>query len=292
MQGVILSGVGGLYTVRAADGSEYPLRAQSKLRHKRLRPMVGDLVEFTPGRGEEDGWLEAILPRRNELVRPPVANIDVLCAVVAAGTPQPDLLLVDRLLIFACMRGIRPVIVVNKADQDREAAERVLAEYAGAGVTRCAVSAKTGEGVDALREELAGTVHALGGQSGVGKSSLLNALYGFSEETGEISARIERGRNTTRSCSLKPVPGGGMALDTPGFSLLELPLMEPETIKDYMPELVPYEGRCRFIGCVHLYEPDCPAREAAAQGRICPARMDRYKTLYEDMRTRWRERYD
>ena len=292
MQGVILSGVGGLYTVRTEDGARYPLRAQSKLRHKRLKPLVGDEVLFTPGRGEEDGWLEAILPRRNELVRPPVANIDVLCAVVAAGTPLPDLLLVDRLLVFAHMRGIRPVITVNKTDQDPDAARRILDQYAGAGAGRCAVSAKTGEGLEDLRGLLAGTVHALCGQSGVGKSSLLNALYGFAEETGEISARIERGRNTTRSCSLIPVPGGGMALDTPGFSLLELPLMEPDTIKDHMPELAPYEGKCRFIGCVHLYEPDCPARKAAAAGDICPERMERYKTLYEDMRTRWRERYD
>lgn len=289
MQGIVLSGVGGLYSVRAQEET-YTLRAQSKLRHKKLRPLVGDMVEFTPGRGEEDGWLEAILPRRNELIRPPVANIDKLCAVVASSVPQADLLLVDRLLIFARMRGIEPVVVVSKCDEGD--AQEIIEQYSGANLRCFAVSAKSGQGIEQLREYLSGSVHAFGGQSGVGKSSMMNALYGFSQEVGEISEKIERGKNTTRVCELKPVPGGGMALDTPGFSLLDLPLMDPNTIKDFMPEFAPYENQCRFQGCVHLYEPDCPVRDAVAQGDIAAQRHERYLRLYEDMRIRWRERYD
>lgn len=291
MQGRVLSGVGGLYSV-FAEGVVYALRAQSKLRHKKLKPLVGDLVEFTPGKGDEDGWLEAILPRRNELIRPPVANIDKLCAVVSAGVPQADLMLVDRLLIFARMRSIEPVLVINKTDTDPVSAQEIMRQYRDAQVRMFAVSAHTSEGVDQLRAYLADSIHAFGGQSGVGKSSLMNALYGFSQEVGEISEKIERGKNTTRACELKLVEGGGMALDTPGFSLLELPLMDPNDIKTHIPEYAPYENKCRFNGCIHLYEPDCPARDAVAAGEIDPRRHERYQWLYEDMRTRWKERYD
>jgi len=291
VQGRVLSGVGGLYSVYA-QGETYLLRAQSKLRHKKLKPLVGDMVEFMPGKGDEDGWLEAILPRKNELIRPTVANIDKLCAVFSASVPQADLLLADRLLIFARMRAIEPVLVVNKADTDAQGAQEIIRQYAGADVRCFAVSAHTGEGIEELREYLAGSIHAFGGQSGVGKSSLMNALYGFSQEVGDISEKIERGKNTTRACELKLVEGGGMALDTPGFSLLDLPLMDPNEIKNHMPEYAQYENKCRFNGCVHLYEPDCPARDAVAAGKIDANRHERYQKLYEDMRIRWRERYD
>lgn len=291
MQGRVLSGVGGLYSVYA-QGETYLLRAQSKLRHKKLKPLVGDMVEFMPGKGDEDGWLEAILPRKNELIRPTVANIDKLCAVFSASVPQADLLLADRLLIFARMRAIEPVLVVNKADTDAQGAQEIIRQYAGANVRCFAVSAHTGEGIEELREYLADSIHAFGGQSGVGKSSLMNALYGFSQEVGDISEKIERGKNTTRACELKLVEGGGMALDTPGFSLLDLPLMDPNEIKNHMPEYAQYENKCRFNGCVHLYEPDCPARDAVAAGKIDANRHERYQKLYEDMRIRWRERYD
>lgn len=291
MQGRVLSGVGGLYSVYA-QGETYLLRAQSKLRHKKLKPLVGDMVEFMPGKGDEDGWLEAILPRKNELIRPTVANIDKLCAVFSASVPQADLLLADRLLIFARMRAIEPVLVVNKADTDAQGAQEIIRQYTGANVRCFAVSAHTGEGIEELREYLAGSIHAFGGQSGVGKSSLMNALYGFSQEVGDISEKIERGKNTTRACELKLVEDGGMALDTPGFSLLDLPLMDPNEIKNHMPEYAQYENKCRFNGCVHLYEPDCPARDAVAAGKIDANRHERYQKLYEDMRIRWRERYD
>lgn len=292
MQGTVLSGVAGTYIVYTDEAATYPLRAQSKLRHRRLKPLVGDRVEFEPGVGSDDGWLLDILPRRNELVRPPVANIDILCAVLSAGVPEADLLLADRLLIFARMNGIEPVIVVNKCDADNGASEDIIREYRGA-LCRCIrTSVPEGRGLDELKSLLRGTVHAFCGQSGVGKSSLLNALYGFGAEVGEISEKIERGKNTTRRCELKPLEGGGMALDTPGFSLLELPLIQPEELRKYMPEFAPYEGKCRFQGCVHLYEPDCPVRDAVADGLIDGNRHLRYQILYEDMRTRWRERYD
>lgn len=292
MRGVVISGIGGLFTVRNTEGESFHLRAQSKLRHKKLKPLTGDFVEFEPGTGDEDGWLSDILPRNNELVRPPVANIDVMCIVISASVPKADLLLADRLLIFAGMNKIRAMIVINKADEDTQQAEKISAQYASAGCDRVIVSAQTGYGIEELKRMLQGTVHVFCGQSGVGKSSLMNRLYGFSAEVGEISEKIERGKNTTRHCELRPVDGGGMVLDTPGFSLLELPLMEPEKLRERIPELIPYEGKCRFLGCVHISEPDCPVRDAVEAGTIDRERYQRYRILFDDMRERWRNRYD
>ncbi len=292
MEGSVLSGVGGFYTVLTEEGQRYTLRAQGKLRRQRMTPMVGDKVRFQPGEGDQHGWLEAILPRRNQLIRPPVANIDRIAIVVSAGTPQPDLMLVDRMLIFARMNGIEPMIVVNKCDEDDGMAADIAGQYAGTGAPVFRVCAATGDGLDGLREALRGTVHALGGQSGVGKSTLINKLYGLQQETGSLSEKIERGKNTTRHCELIPLEGGGMVLDTPGFSLLELNLMDSVELRHLIPEFEEHEGCCRFQPCVHVSEPGCSVRAAVADGRISQARWERYKTLHADMTQRWRDRYD
>ena len=218
MQAVILKGIGGFYYAMDEDGRVHQVRAQRKIRRERLKPKVGDRVEISPGEGEEDGWIHQILPRRNELVRPPVANIDDVVVVASAAAPVPDLMMVDRLLI--------------------------------------------------------------------------NALYGLELETGDLSQKIDRGRNTTRSCELIPVPGGGMVLDTPGFSLLETEVFDPVEIKDSYPEFVPFEGQCYFQPCYHASEPRCAVRDAVEAGEIDEERHARYKSVLEDMRQRWRDRYD
>ena len=291
-EGVILSGVAGSYTVRTDDGREYRLRAQGKLRRQRLTPLVGDRVRFQPGQAGQSGWLEAILPRKNQLVRPAVANVDMIALVIAASTPQPDFLLIDRLIMLCALGGVQPLIAVNKCDEDAEAAPRVRGEYARSGAEVLAVSAVTGEGLDALRERLDGRVFSMAGQSGVGKSSLLNALYGLRQETGALSQKIDRGRNTTRHSLLVPVPGGGMALDTPGFSFLDLPLMDPDDMPALMNEFHPYEGQCRFQPCSHRSEPGCAVIDAVRAGAVSRGRWERYGALLDDMRERWRKRYD
>ena len=154
------------------------------------------------------------------------------------------------------------------------------------------MSAARGDGLEALRAALAGKVHALAGQSGAGKSTLVNALYGLRVETGDLSRRIERGRNTTRHCELIPVAGGGMVLDTPGFSLLETDVFDPVELKASYPEFVPYEGKCFFQPCYHATEPKCAVRDAVAAGTIDAERHARYAALLEETRQRWRERYD
>ena len=292
MQGIILKGIGGFYYALDDGGEVYQVRAQRKLRRERLKPKVGDRVEITPGDGEEDGWIHRILPRRNELVRPPVANIDQVVIVASAAAPQPDLMMVDRLMINARRSHIAVRLVISKCDLDEGGARAILDQYRGAEVSPMRVSAVTGEGIDALRESLAGKVHALAGQSGAGKSTLINALYGLTLETGALSQRIDRGKNTTRSCELIPVPGGGMVLDTPGFSLLETEVFDPVEIRDSYPEFAHDEGGCYFQPCYHASEPRCAVRDAVAAGDIDAQRHGRYVEILNDMRQRWRDRYD
>ncbi len=292
MQGIVTRGIGGFYYVLDAEGNTHELRAQAKIRRARMKPMVGDRVEFEPGLSGENGWLKAVLPRRNQLVRPPVANIDAVVVVVAAASPSPDLMMADRLLIAARRTGIEALLVVNKCDLDAKMAAEILRQYRGAGVHPLAVSAHTGAGIEALRAALIGKAHALAGQSGAGKSTLLNALHGFSLETGAVSRKIERGRHTTRHVSMIPLAGGGMALDTPGFSLLETELLDPVLLKDSYPEFLEHEGQCFFSPCYHDMEPKCSVRAAVEAGEIDASRHARYRELLEEMRMRWRERYD
>ena len=291
MEGIILSGVGGQYTVLDASGRRYKLRAQAKLRRQRLTPLVGDRVRFEPGEAGQNGWLEEIMPRRTSLIRPAVANVDVICLTLSAGTPEPDLMLIDRLMIKCRLSGIGALIVVNKCDLGG-AAEDIAAQYRLSGAEVLSVSAATGLGLDALRDRLRGQIFAMAGQSGVGKSSLLNALYGLSQETGALSQKIERGRNTTRHAVLTPVEGGGMALDTPGFSLFELELMDPREMPALVPEFGPYEGQCRFSPCFHRAEPGCAVIGAVRRGELHEERWARYCEILDDMRIKWRERYD
>ena len=290
-QGTLVRGFGGFYTVRDAEGQEFTLRCKKKFRRLGLSPLVGDEVLFTPGEGEEHGWLEEILPRSSQCLRPPVANVSLLLIVVAP-VPEPDLLLVDRMMVRARAQGMDMLLVVNKCDLDEGLAQELQAQYAGAQVPVYAVSAESGQGLAALRERMGGRLCCLTGQSGVGKSTLLNALLGLSLETGEISRKIQRGKNTTRHAELL-VKDGLRVLDTAGFSLLELDGgMEPVTLKEYYPEFAAYEGKCRFEPCYHDREPGCAVTAACGEGAIHPQRLARYRALLAEVRQAWRERYD
>ncbi|MBQ7455850.1 MAG: ribosome small subunit-dependent GTPase A [Clostridia bacterium] len=288
--GQIVEGRGGLYTVMDEAGETFVLRAKKKFRRQGMTPLVGDLVTFTPGEGEEHGWLEEILPRQSVCLRPPVANITLLVIVVAAA-PAPDWLLADKLLLGARMQGLRTLLVVNKCDLGGDAADTARRDYAGADAEVLCVSAQAGAGVDELRSRLRGETVCFAGQSGVGKSTLLNALLGLDLETGAIS-RIERGRHTTRHASLI-ARDGVRVMDTPGFSLLEFEqVMDPVLLSDYWPEFAPYQGQCRFQPCYHGSEPGCAVQKAMSEGKISPARLARYRALLEEARQLWRNRYD
>lgn len=289
--GVIVKGVGGLYYARDPKGETHVLRAKGKFRKQRVTPMVGDRVLFTPGTGDEHGWVEEILPRESELIRPPVANIRHIVLAIAPQ-PAPDFLLIDTLIVMAVKQGIQPALVVNKCDLDPDLFEQVKWDYAGLDAPILQTSAQTGQGLDELRDLIRGGICCLAGQSGVGKSTLLSAATGLSLQTGEISRKISRGRHTTRHAELL-FSGDYCVLDTPGFSLLELwEGLEPIQLKEYYPEFFPYEGQCRFAPCYHLSEPGCAVLEAAREGGISPARLERYHVLLKKVQEAWRNRYD
>ena len=291
MRGTLVRGIGSFYTVRDEDGKEYILRCKKKFRHERMTPLVGDDVMFSPGQGEEHGWIEEILPRRTVCLRPPVANVSRL-VIVIAPVPEPDLLLVDRQISRAFSQGMDVVIIVNKTDLDDTLADCIREEYAGAGVRVIPASAKTGFGLDTIRETLKGALCCFTGQSGAGKSTTLNALLELKLETGDVSRKIQRGKNTTRHTELIE-KDGLRVMDTAGFNLLEAETaMEPEKLKERYPEFLPYEGKCRFRECLHDREPGCAVTEAAGTGKINSERLKRYRVLLAEAKEVWRERYD
>ena len=290
--GTILRGVGSFYTVREDEtGTDRILRARKKFRRLGLSPLPGDRVLFQPGEGEEHGWIDEILPRKTLCLRPPVANVETL-VIVTAPVPEPDLMLTDRLMARAFHQGMKVILAVNKCDLDADLADRLRAEYGPAGVPVCAVSALNGLGLEELRQAMLGSLCCLTGQSGAGKTTLLNALLDLSLETGEISRKISRGKNTTRHVEL--IERFGLrVMDTAGFSMLEPEKnLPPDQLKDRYPEFRPYEARCRFRECLHDREPGCLVAAAAAEGKIHPARLERYRALLRETRENWKNRYD
>jgi len=291
MKGRILKGVGGVYTVADEAGQEHICFARGRFRKEKIKPLVGDYVEFSPQKGEEDGYLLQILPRSCALRRPLAANVDLLL-VVMAHVPEPDWLLCERLLSDAVALGVKAALVYNKADLDPEAASKALEVYRHLPFT-CAVSAKTGLGIDALSEYVKGHTFVFAGQSGAGKSSLLNALLpGAERETGDLSVKISRGKNTTRHSELLPLGEDTFAVDTPGFSLLDAEAMEPSQFLATYPDFAPYAQDCYFSGCLHDREKGCALREAVEEGKIPRERYERYRTLLTEIRELWRRRYD
>lgn len=291
--GTILKGIGGFYTVISENGT-FVCKARGLFRKQHKTPIVGDRVEFSLNQDGESGYLLDIIERRNELVRPSVANIEKLFIVVAASKPAPDLLLVDKLLICCEKLGIKPIIIINKCDDaDAASVEAIAKEYELTEYTIYRVSAETHEGIDALRHEIENSIVCFAGQSAVGKSSLLNALIpDISLEVGELSRKTERGRHTTRHAELIPIDGGGAVLDTPGFSLLEIADCEPEEIKNLYPELRRHSFECRFSGCLHITEPGCCVKNEILDRDFNKERYNRYVRLVNEAIEIRRHKYD
>ena len=291
-KGTLIRGIGSFYTVRDSAHQEYTLRCKKKFRRDGISPLVGDEVLFSPGQGEEHGWLEEILPRKTECLRPPVANVTKL-VIMTAPVPEPDLLLVDRRISRAYAQGMDILLVVNKCDLNPDTAEQMKKEYNPAGIQVITIKKKTGKGLEQLRKALTGSaLCCFTGQSGAGKSTTLNALLDLDLETGTISRKIARGKNTTRHTELIE-KNGIRVMDTAGFNLLEAEnALDPGELKNRYPEFAPYEGKCRFRECLHDREPGCAVTAAAEKGEISSGRLERYRELLAEAKTVWRDRYD
>ena len=283
-EGVIVKGIGGFYYIRTECGL-IEAKARGKFRSQNIVPIVGDRVRVSPGAEEGKGSLDEILPRKNSFIRPPVANLDQIMITFAAKEPEPNLRLVDKLTVTALASGVSCIICINKIDVAPKESETLAEIYRSAGFPVILSSSVSGAGKTELVEILRGKVTALAGNSGVGKSSILNELTdGERMETGNISEKIKRGRHTTRHVELIELPFGGYAFDTPGFSSFELAGVRAAELEQYFPEFEPFLGKCRFSGCAHVNEPDCAVKEALAQGVLSESRYESYCELYEDLK--------
>ncbi|MBR6666273.1 MAG: ribosome small subunit-dependent GTPase A [Lachnospiraceae bacterium] len=289
MQGKIVKGIAGFYYVHVPDKGIYECKAKGIFRKENQKPLVGDDVEIQILNEEEaKGNIEKLLPRKSELIRPAVANIDQALVIFAIVKPQPNFNLLDRFLIMMEQQGIPCIICFNKADIDEKQDGASYEEiYRSCGYETIQVSAKNGQGLDALKEKLVGKTTTVAGPSGVGKSSIINELQSsIRMETGAISTKIERGRHTTRHSELIAMEENTYILDTPGFSSLGLFDMEKEDLTKYYREFVSHEKYCKFAGCAHMNEPVCGVKEAVADGEIAKLRYENYKLLYQELKDR------
>ncbi|OPZ74659.1 MAG: putative ribosome biogenesis GTPase RsgA [Firmicutes bacterium ADurb.Bin456] len=286
VEGIVLKAYSGHYYV--LDGNEvWECSLPGRFRREKQLVLPGDRVLLRPGDGHT-GVVERVSPRRTVLARPAVANVDQAIIVFAVREPDPNPWLVDRFLISASTSGVEPLICFNKADLTEERQIEPVARY-GKYYRLVVISAKTGEGLELLRQALVGKVSVFAGPSGVGKSTILNALHpGLALKTAELSAKLKRGRHTTRHVELIVLPGGGFVADTPGFSSLDLPCLKPEELSGYFPEMDDYLGKCQFNQCLHHREPGCAVKSAVESGLINKERYLRYLEFLEELRERRR----
>ena len=284
-EGIILKGIGGFYYVDTPEGL-IECKARGRFRKTVGKPIVGDCVSLEIQPEDGTGYLLTIAPRKNSLVRPAVANLDLLVAVASAAPPVTDPFLIDRVTAIAVHKDIGVLVVINKTDENP--GDELYEIYRKSGIDTLRVSALTGDGIDALRAHIRGKVSAFAGNSGVGKSSVLNRIDPhFGAAVGAISDRIGRGKHTTRHVELHPIEGGGYIADTPGFSSFDTEQMDlvlAEDLQYAFPEFAPYIGRCKFTGCAHVKEKGCAVRAAVEAGEIAKSRHESYVKLYESVK--------
>lgn len=284
-EGLILSGVNGLYTVESENQTFY-CRSGTRVRKNDGKILAGDRVLFRDN-GDGQGFITSLLPRKNFLVRPPVANIDLLCMVVAPKDPAPYLYNIDLLTVLAEKNGIECAIIISKSDLAD--CSEISEIYGKSHYTVVKTCSKRNEGIEEVRNLLKGKICVLCGASGVGKSTLINALYPFLElETGELSEKIARGKNTTRTTELFPLGDGTYLADTPGFTAVNTELyceIDHKELHNLFPEFFEYECGCRYADCTHTKESECGIANAVSEGLIADSRHESFKKLYYELKS-------
>lgn len=294
MQGKIIKGIAGFYYVHVVNSGIYECKAKGIFRNQNQKPLVGDNVEIVIlDEGEKLGNITELFPRKNELIRPAVANVDQALIIFALTQPEPNFNLLDRFLISMEKQGVKTIICFNKKDlASKEQIETCSEIYKKSGYRLITSCIKTREGIREIKEVLKDKTTVLAGPSGVGKSSLLNSLIPDAKmEIGKVSEKIKRGKHTTRHSEIFHVEGETYLFDTPGFTSLLLPDLEKEALRSYYFEFNPYENTCRFNGCVHINEPECSVKSALEQGEVNPIRYSNYKDLFEELKEKEQRRY-
>jgi ribosome biogenesis GTPase len=292
-KGRIVKGIAGFYYIETDDTNIYECKAKGIFRKDNIKPLVGDMVSIDIiDEDKKLGNIIEILPRKNSLIRPPVANVDQAVILFAIVKPDPNYNLLDRFLIMMRQQNLPVIICFNKQDiASKEEQQELYDAYEKCGYKVLFISVKEEKGLDELKELLKGKTTTLAGPSGVGKSSLLNKLVPDAQmQIGELSRKIERGKNTTRHSELfyvKELSKGDtqtFIMDTPGFTSLGMFDVTTDNLMNYYPEFEDYEPECRFGGCSHIAEPDCGVKRAIAEGKIAKVRYDNYKVLYEELK--------
>lgn len=285
--GIIIKGIGGFYYIKADNDRIYECKARGIFRKEEMAPLPGDKVNITVlDENKLKGSIEAIHERETQLVRPAVANINQVAIVIAVKSPAPDYALFDKLLITAESKNIKPLIIINKTDLDEgNESDSIIAAYSLAHYTIIRTSSKLNLGFDLLKKELSSRITAFAGQSGVGKSTILNRIMDDSiMDTGTVSERIGRGKHTTRHAELVELVNGGFVVDTPGFSSFELSDFKHSELQLFYPEFSEHLNKCRFAGCSHISEPDCSIKRALEAGLIDKGRYSRFVQFYNDLK--------
>ena len=291
MTGKIIKGIAGFYYVHDGIGRVYECKAKGIFRNKKIKPLVGDNVEITIlDETDAEGNIDQILPRRNSLIRPAVANVDQALVVFAISHPEPNLNLLDRFLVMMKCAEVPVSILFNKIDlTDEGMIDKYRKIYEPAGYDVLFSSTYEKQGIEMVRDLLRGKTTVLAGPSGVGKSSLINMIQPDAcMETGGISEKIQRGKHTTRHSQLFYIEKDTYMMDTPGFSSMFVENMTPEELKDYFPEFQAFEDECKFLGCVHINEPVCGVKNALLEGKISASRYENYRLMYQELKDKRR----